>query len=440
MSRKVPIKLLMILCAVGLVTGALALPAAASTAAQNSGPSALKDDGPCDKKLPVVHLGQIVTVESPVLSLGDQADAAEASVTAFNKRGGVGDHCMDITICDDGADANQAADCARQFADGDIVATINDTTSFGTAEVKAILEAAGIPRVGLSPATAELSSPITYAISAGGVGTTFMMAPPLGQKGVKKAYMIAVDNPQIDALAGIMKDMFAAYGIEFVGLSKVPAGTTDYQQFILAAEDAGADGVLVPLGENEATQVLQAAQQLGTDLKFSTSLGTLGKADIAALGDFGKQIYLNDILPPATASAKEWPILPTIIKDLGASGKKELSKNQLKNSPVRSWVAVYHFVTIVDQYGDVDIVSGTDTAAARANVTAAMNEATGVDTFGLIPPWTPNQEGGFLGFNRISQPYYYSVSWNGKKFVVAKDRLNAIEELTGNLDYPQPTG
>jgi branched-chain amino acid transport system substrate-binding protein len=436
MSRKRSVKLLTTVCAVGLVAGVLAMPATASTAAKKA--SLVPDNGPCDKSLPKAELGLITVVESPVLSLGDQAEAATASVKAFNKRGGVSKHCMNVTICDDGADANQAADCARQFADGNIVATVNDTTTFGTADVVSILEAAGIPRIGLSPGTPELSSPITYSIGAGGVGTTFMMVPPLAQAGIKKIYMIAVDSPQIDALPGIMKDMFDAYGVEFLGISKVPAGTTDFQQFILAAEDAGADGVVVPLGENEAAQVVQAAEQLGTDLKISTSLGTFGKDDIAALGSFGKQLYFNSELPPPTASKKQFPILPTIIKDLAASGKKELKGNQLKTSPVRSWVAVDHFVSIMEQLGDIDVITGDDVTAARAAVTTAMNAATDVDTFGLIPPWTPNKSDGFLIFDRISQPFYYQVSWDGKKFVIGKQRLNVIEELKGNLDYPQP--
>ena len=89
--------------------------------------------------------------------------------------------------------------------------------------------------------------------------------------------MIAVDNPQIATLAGIMGTMAKAYGAEIIGVSKVPAGTTDFQQFVLAAQDGGAEGVIMPLGNNEAVQVMQAAQQLGSKLKFSVSLGTFGE-------------------------------------------------------------------------------------------------------------------------------------------------------------------
>ena len=426
--------LLIAVLACGLIGAALAPVAGASTGRAGLVP----DNGPCDKKKPVVELGLITVLQSPVLSLGDQADAATASVTAFNKRGGVGGSCMKVTICDDGADPNQAADCARKFADSKIVATINDTTSFGNQGVIDILTAAGLPRFEVSPGTEDLKAPLSYAIGAGGVGTTFMMAPPLLKTGHKKLYTIGVDAPTIATLPVLMGDMARSYGAEFVGLSKVPAGTTDYQQFVLAAQDAGADGVILPLGGNEAIQVLQAAKQLNSKLDFSVSLGTFGKADIKQFGSFAKSIFFNAELPPVTGSQKTWPILKQVIADLSASGKPALQKDKIKSSPFRSWVAVNHFVKLMEKDG----AAGTIT---RASVIAALNAATDVDTFGLVPPWTPNKEGGVSGgageltkWTRISQPWYYQVGWNGKEFVVAKDRLNVSEEMGGSHTYTQP--
>jgi branched-chain amino acid transport system substrate-binding protein len=432
-QRALSVKLLVAVMACGLLGAMLAPSAGASTGRAGLVP----DNGPCAKSKPAVELGLITVFESPVLHLKDQADAAKAAVTAFNKRGGVGGHCLKLTACDDGADPNQAADCARKMVASKVVATINDTTSFGNQGVIDILKAGGIPRFEVSPGTEDLTNPGSYAIGAGGVGTTFMMAPNLLKSGHKKLYMIGVDAPTIGTLPLLMKDMVSSYGGEILGLSKVPAGTTDYQQFILAAQDAGADGVMLPLGDNEAIQVLQAAKQLNSKLDFSVSLGTFGKADIKQFGSFAKHIVFNAELPPVSGDQKTWPILKQVIADLSASGQPQLQKDKIKSSPFRSWVAVDHFVALMGQNNPDNIT--------RESVVAALNSATNVDTFGLIPPWTPNQAGGVSGgagqltkWTRISQPWYYRVTWNGKDFVVAKDRMNVSEEMGGNHTYAQP--
>ena len=87
----------------------------------------------------------------------------------------------------------------------------------------------------------------------------------------------------------------------------------------------------------------------------------------------------------------------------------------------------------MENFGDPDNIT-------RESVTAAMNAATDVDTFGLIPPWTPNKPSNILGgaFSRVSNPWYYNVKWDGKKFVVADELLNVEEELNGNTEYEQP--
>jgi ABC-type branched-subunit amino acid transport system substrate-binding protein len=433
MSRKILTKWFVALCVCGLLTSVFAGSALAASDTTSTATSPPAKTGACDKSLAPVEVGTIVVLESPVLSLIDQADALKQSVKVFNQKyNGIGGHCMNVTICDTGSDPNQAMDCARDFVDSDIVTTLNDTIAFGNVEVAEILSSAAFPRVDSSPNTDDLKTENVWAIGGGGVGTTFMMAPPLMRDGAKKIYGIAVDTPAIDALGALIEPIVESYdGGEWLGFSKVPAGTTDYQQFILAAEDAGADGVILPLGENEALQVLQAAQQLGTELKFSSSLGTFGKADVKAFGPFAKQIYFNAELPPVTGDQKRWPILKTAIADLASSGKKELQADQIKSSPFRSWVAVYHLKNIIENFGDPDNIT-------RESITAAMNAATDVDTFGLIPPWTPAMEGGVLGF-RITNPWYYQVTWDGKKFVVDDEQLNLTEELDGNHDYEQPS-
>jgi branched-chain amino acid transport system substrate-binding protein len=393
----------------------------------------LADDGPCDEALAPYPLGIMTVFESPVLSLIDQVDAAEASVVAFNERGGVGGHCMELTTCDTELDPNGEVECARRFVDDGIVATVHDTTAANPTGVIEATLPAGLPRIGVAPGSEELSAANAFPVGGGGVGTTFMMFSALARAGHTEIALIHVDTPQVQALAGLLEPLLGAYGAELTEMIPVPQGTTDYQQFILAAQDSGADGVALALGEAEAVQVLRAAEQLDTDVVFSTSLGTFGQADAESFGDFAGQVLFNSEVPPATGSPDEWPILGDVITDLAASGRPELQRDQIKSSSVRSWLAVYALVEVVERFGDPDDVS-------REAITAAFEAARDVDLHGLAPTWTPRGGSGEGLFGNVSNPYYFQVTFDpaAGAFVVDDELLNLVEEFAGNRDYPQP--
>jgi ABC-type branched-subunit amino acid transport system substrate-binding protein len=393
----------------------------------------LPDDGPCDPELEPYPIGIMTVFESQILSLIDQVNAAEAAVEAFNGRGGIGGHCMELTTCDTQFEPNGELDCARHFVDDGIVATVNDTTGANPEGVIGVTQPAGLPRVGISPGTEELGAENSYPISGGGVGSTFMMASALGRQDVENMAMIAVDTPQVQLLPDIAADLLEANGLELTGLVPVPAGTTDYQQFVLGAQDAGAEGAMLALGEGEATQILRAGEQLGTDLTFSVSLGSFGQADVEEMGGFAEQIVFNSEVPPATASLQQWPILADVIADLSATGEPELQRDQIKSSPVRSWISVNALVQVVENFGDPDDVS-------REAITAALEEAQDVEMYDLIPAWTPTGGTGEGLFGKVSNPWYYVVTFDAEagEFVIADEQMNVVEEVAGNTDYPQP--
>jgi|GEM_PF-1554634 len=404
----------------------------ATTVASAKSSGLLSDNGPCKSDLPPYPVGMITVFETPVASAIDQVHALEASVKAFNARGGIGGHCMKVTACDDKADPNKAVDCARQLVSDGIVATLNDTESFNPAGVISIFEPAGLPRVVLLPAGPELASKISYPIGMGGTGTTFAMVPTCARAGFKKIAAIHFESPLVGPLFQALGPMLKAYGAQMVATIPVPAGTTDYQQFILKAQQAGAECVILALANSEAVQVLNAAKDLNTKLLFSGSLGTFGLKDLENYGKFGEQIYLNDDIPPVTNVA-DYPIYADVIKDLSASGDPQLQADTLRSQPVRSWIAVYLLKEIVEKFGTPDVIS-------RDAITAAIKKAKDVNVFGLIPPWTPSDTSKIPSFAAVSNPWYNSVHYDDTKkaFVVQPDKLNMINEVTGQINYAQP--
>ncbi|MGE3328121.1 MAG: ABC transporter substrate-binding protein [Acidimicrobiia bacterium] len=415
------------------------------------GTALLADNGPCDASKPKYKVGNVAPHETSTLSLIDQVKALEASVKAFNARGGIAGHCMETVICDDKMDPNQEIACAQEVVDKGAVVTLNDTTSVNPVGAIDVFLKAGMPRLGVSPSNQDLGAVgLTYAIGLGGTGTTFSMAVSCLKAGATKLAAIHVDSPTIGFLFDALKPMLTAYGAELVYKGPVAAGTTDFSQFTLAAEKAGATCTILPLGENEVVQVLNAAKQLGTKMQFTASWGSFGLGNLKALGKFGEQIIFNAEIPPIAADQTRWPILATAIKDLEASGDPDLKLDQIKSSPFRSWIAVYHLKAIIEKFGTPDVIT-------REAVTAAIKKATNVDTFGLIPPWTPSASvtGGKgadgapcvplskdskCSFAAVSNPWYYTGKYDDTKktWVLDNTFINTVFELGGVKDYPQP--
>ena len=146
----------------------------------------------------------------------------------------------------------------------------------------------------------------------------------------------------------------------------VPGGTTDFSQFILGAQNAGVGGVELALGEQEATQVVKAGQQLGTDLLIGSSLGTFSHDNVADYGDFAKQMVFLWSYPPATA---DLPVYKALRADLAASGDEALQPANLKASPMRSWIGLYALLKMIR---DAKMQTFT-----RDGITAMLKQAEG---------------------------------------------------------------
>ncbi len=360
----------------------------------------LWNDGPCNTSLPSLIVGMQTTFESGIITAEDQALALKASAVAFNARGGANGHCIRVITCDEGADPNQAVNCVRTLDQAKVAVKVNDSSIAPGPEVVEAHVAAGIPRFATSSGTPDLTDMNSYPIDAGGIGTTMVAPQGLVDQGVKKIASIRVDIPAASALIGIYNDIYSDDGVKFVADLPVPAGTTDYSQFILAAQEKGAEGIMLSLGGQEAVQVVRAAQQLGSDLPISASSGTFSYSDIAGLGDLGKKMVLNGSTVPATVDV---PALKVLRADLAASGEKALKPRNLKATPMKSWIGLYALLAIIRHSGTEDF--------SRANLTSLIKSSGPIDMLGLTADWTPNTTNPGT-FPRTGNGYYAFYKWD----------------------------
>lgn len=364
----------------------------------------LWDDGPCDTGRPPLKVGLITTFQSPIVSLGDQAKALEAAAKAFNARGGANGACIEAHTCDDGANADKALNCVRELDRAGVVVTVNDQGTAAQAEVAAALKQAGIARFAGNVTNFDWGDENAYPLDASGTGSTFMMPAALISEGVKKIGLIRVDSPGAGALVGLLSSAFKDDGATFPFDTPVPAGTTDFSQFVLAAQNAGVEGVVLALGEQEAVQIIRAAQQLNSKLLIGASLGTFPHSFVSGLGSFAEQMVFVWSYPPATADV---PVYDVLRADLAASGDKNLQPENLKASPMRSWIGLYALLKILR---DANVRDFT-----RQNVAGAIKAAKDVPLLGIFgnATWTPDTNHPGL-YKRAGLPRWQVWRWDPK--------------------------
>lgn len=358
----------------------------------------------------VVKIGLISPIESPSVSNPLDDITLEAAVDYFNDLGGVGTNGLKLepVICNSNADANGEVACAREMVDAGVVATVGDLTFVNTSAVVDTLEAAGIPRIGLSAGdAAQFGSTVSYPVSAGPVGEMVTAAVGLADKGAKSIVVVSVETPTAGALMELITGPFEQAGLEVLGRVPITEGSTDYSSYVGEAQRLDPDAVLIVTGEAQAAQFVAASEQLNAKytiagLTPSFSLDTLrGHKALTKKG-----VFVNSLPYPAPNNAKAFPGLKTFFKAMKASGNDDLNPKKLVPSALRVWMGILGFVRAT---AEVETFT-------PESVVEALETVQDVDMDGLIPPWTPSTPG-YSVFAAISNHYVYVMSFNGKNLV-----------------------
>ena len=162
-------------------------------------------------------------------------------------------------------------------------------------------------------------------------------------------------------------------------------------------------GVTLALGEQEAIQVVQAGQQLGTDLLVGSSLGTFSHSNVAELGDFADQMVFLWSFPPATA---DLPVYDGAAPGPGGVGRGGAAAREPQGQPD----------AVVDRPlrpALHDPRRRACTEFTREGITAMLNEAQDVpmlDMFGG-EDWTPDADHPGV-FQRAGTNHWATYEWD----------------------------
>jgi branched-chain amino acid transport system substrate-binding protein len=386
-----------------LLVTAVAVPASPVGAASNS----------AQASEPPVKVGMIAAITSPIGGNQDTKDAFLAAIAAFNKRGGVGKNGVKLKgiVCDTRADANQEVACARKMVDEGVVATLNDLTYNDPAGVVDVLEAAGIPRIGLGPTNiAEFGSNVSYPISAGVIAAYIGTAVGFKQDNHTKICLMRTDAPTGASFRGFIAPMFKAVGVDIVCDVAVATGATDYTPYVAEVQRANPDAVLISHSKDVTTQLIAAMAQLNTKLPLGGNPGSFDIDTMRKYRDITKGTVISESFPyPSKNNVKNFPGLKQFFADMKASGKKDLDPAKIQTTAFGPWIATLAFANVTKNLDNF----------TNDSVVQALQSAKDVDLKGLTPAWTPSTPG-FSVFKSSSNHFVYVSRFDGKKVVTKK--------------------
>ena len=210
------------------------------------------NDGACSTSQPKVVVGITEPIDTAGVSLKDYVDGTQAAVEAFNKRGGISGRCLDLIVCDGKGDGPTELACARQETENtNMVAGLASTITLSEADAYQLFESAGLPQIGAQVTQpGAWNSPVSYEFTMGGSGTLLAGVPALKSVGVTKFVYFVPASGQIGALATFATPMVNALGMNLVATIQIPPTAVEFTQFILTAQNAGAEGGVLGASRN----------------------------------------------------------------------------------------------------------------------------------------------------------------------------------------------
>jgi ABC-type branched-subunit amino acid transport system substrate-binding protein len=351
-----------------------------------------------------VSIGIIVPFDTAEANFPESVDAARSAVDALNTRGGIAGHEVELRVCNERNDPNEAVACANEMVDDGVIAVVASFTRSAGGQIAQIMSDNGIPYIGAAVLSAEDTSvPTAFAIEASILNFTACGNLLAESEEVTDEGMLRFD---VDASA--LTEQFTragatAAGATWAGTVAIDPATSDYAPSMASIMDTGATGITFSLTEQASVLALQAAQQAGYEGSFCHVSAALSPDSLRAAGEIADGFNFASGTPPLGAT-DEFPILEEFAAELdaGAGQGYEYAEPELrKGSSLNAWISV----RIVEQVGNT--VTGELTAASLLD---ALNGASAVDTGITVMDFSePNA---VPGFERLFNSEAFHVQWS----------------------------
>ncbi len=223
----------------------------------------LGEPDPASGEPVVIGFGAGFEAEGQASGARELLDGAEVAVQYWNEyRQGLGGRPIELVTCDMGALPETAIDCANQFVEQGVTATLLPVTSNGGSAVP-IITGAGIPYVSFAATSfEELATEGAFSIAGGGIAALGSVAMDAEERGYGTVSHVLIDVPQITGVAAAVGDpLFGAVGVE-QQIIPAPLGVPDLTAQLSTATG---DAILISGDSAICASALKAYRTLGLD-------------------------------------------------------------------------------------------------------------------------------------------------------------------------------
>jgi ABC-type branched-subunit amino acid transport system substrate-binding protein len=295
---------------------------------------------------------------------------ALAAAAAINRSGGIGGREVEVIVCSDELNPEVARQCVRKAIDKGVVAVVGLQT-FNETTILPILEAKGIPAIGVYPFTrVGLTNPVSFPDSPGFIGQTIGMGLQLAE--VKAPLVRVVVPGGMGSVSSELSDSVrmgvVAGRTAFGGLVQIPAKSLDLSPVVVAAteDNASVAGLAVDQAGFIRTMRILAPRVNVTTFPFNLTPDVLRSAGAYAEG----VMSVEGFVPPSAETPGT--------KQFRADLRQFDSAMKPSATGLHEWLAVQTFAKVARS---LDVVSAL-------KMSAAMNGVRDLDMGGITPPYS----------------------------------------------------
>jgi ABC-type branched-subunit amino acid transport system substrate-binding protein len=404
---------LAVLLAVGVCA---ACGSSASNASSNAGASSTGSSGGATGT-PIL-IGNISAEGTAYDNNNDRVATIRAAIRAINQSGGIKGHPLKLVYCNGQHDPNVELSCANQMVSQHVVAMIGSEVE--NPSVIGVLNNANIADIDTEAyVPEEFTNPDSYLLTGGASYQVAGVVAEAAATGTKKLFFIGATGE--DLYVSIVKKVAAEKGIKLVGQSLLAEGTADFDPTASLVGSSGADSVIIEEAPQQLISIVNAIEAQGLHLKFLTNGDIPHPSDLESMSDgAGNDFLIGADTPPP--SATQLPAIKQFNAEINAehaAGDADAVVSAMRMSAVRTWLDTHIFANVAKTLPDVTATS----------VRHAYETATNLNGLGMVPSWTPNKQGCYTGYPRVSNPYIWYLKVVNFQFVLAANQPVNMDPL-----------